>query len=143
VRNASGRFQANRVWLLGDAAGLADGLFGEGIYFAMKSASLAAQALVQSDFSANSTHYTELIREELLPELRASEWMGKALFAFPSFAFSHLVCNPSVNDRFAGILSGRVGYRECLRKTLSSAPQWLFARQREAPRTAPLSPPAR
>ena len=45
VQNIRGLFQADRVWLLGDAAGLADGLFGEGIYFALKSASLAAQAL--------------------------------------------------------------------------------------------------
>lgn len=143
VRNVSGRFQADRVWLLGDAAGLADGLFGEGIYFAMKSATLAAQALAQTDFSPSSTRYTDLIKEELLPELRASEWMGKALFAFPSFAFSHLVCNPSVNDRFAGLLSGSVGYRECLRKTVASAPQWLFARERKFPQAAPLPPPAR
>lgn len=141
VRNTAGRFQANRVLLLGDAAGLADGLFGEGIYFAMKSAAFAAQALIQSDFSPRSARYTEQIKDELLPELRASRWMGKALFAFPSFAFSHLVCNPSVNDRFAGIIGGSVGYRECLRKTLSSAPQWLFARQRKLLHTTPLAPP--
>lgn len=31
LQNVRGLFQANRVWLLGDAAGFADGLFGEGI----------------------------------------------------------------------------------------------------------------
>lgn len=142
VRNVSRRFQANRVWLLGDAAGLADGLFGEGIYFALKSATLAAQALAQTEFSPNSTRYSELIKEELLPELRASEWMGKALFAFPSFAFSRLACNRSVSDTFAGLLSGSVGYRECLRKTVASAPRWLFARNRKLALATPLPPPA-
>ncbi|HYA65568.1 MAG TPA: hypothetical protein VEE84_02710, partial [Burkholderiaceae bacterium] len=136
VRNVQGRFQDNRVWLLGDAAGFADGLFGEGIYFALKSAALAARALRETGFAPCNTRYTELVKEELLPDLRAAEWMGKALFALPAFAFSRLACNPKISDRFAGLISGTVGYRECLRKTLTSSPQWLFSRAKTLPRSA-------
>jgi flavin-dependent dehydrogenase len=114
------------VWLLGDAAGLADGLFGEGIYFALRSAKLAARALQETAFAPTGKRYAQLLRQELLPELRASEWMGRALFAFPGFAFSHLVSNPRINDDFAGLISGAVGYRECLLRTLVRAPGWLL-----------------
>jgi geranylgeranyl reductase family protein len=126
VRNAPGVYQADRVWLLGDAAGLADGLFGEGIYFALRSAKLAAQALHETAFEPRSKRYAQLLQRELVPELRASRWLGKALFAFPEYAYSHLVCNPRINDDFAGLISGTVGYRKCLFKTLACAPRWLL-----------------
>jgi geranylgeranyl reductase family protein len=124
IRNRHGVFQADRVWLLGDAAGLADGLFGEGIYFALKSAKLAAQALRETAFAPASPRYAHLLREELLPELRASQWLGKAMFTFPEFAYTHLVSNPRVNADFAGLISGTVGYRKCLLRTLARAPSW-------------------
>jgi flavin-dependent dehydrogenase len=131
VRNARRRFQAGRVWLLGDAAGLAEGVFGEGIYFALHSAALAAQALAEGGLAPANRRYSELIEHTLLPELRAARWLGRALFAAPGYAFSHLVRNERVNDLFAGTISGAVGYRECLWKTVASAPHWL--RQHRAP----------
>lgn len=105
----------------------------------MKSATLAAHALAQTDFSPNSTRYTDLVKEELLLEQRASDWMGEALFAFPSFAFNHLAHNPDVTDQFACLFSSRVRYQECLRKTVTSAAQWLFARERNLLQTTPLA----
>ena len=143
VRNAPGLFQHDRVWLLGDAAGFADGLFGEGIYFALKSAVLAAQALGETGFAPNSTRYTQLVKQKLLPDLRASEWMGKVLFALPDFALSQLISNPRVNDYFAGLISGAVGYRECLIKTLVGAPRWLLSRAKMPPQAALPGPPLR
>ncbi|SPE19953.1 Geranylgeranyl reductase [Burkholderiales bacterium] len=136
VKNAPGLFQGDRVWLLGDAAGFADGLFGEGIYFALKSAALAAQALQETRVAPNNMRYTQLVRQRLLPDLRASQWMGKALFAFPRLAFTHLVSNPRMNDCFAGLISGAVGYRECLVKTLVGTPRWLFSSASMAPQPA-------
>lgn len=38
VHNRRGEFARGRVWLVGAAAGLAESVFGEGIYFALKSA---------------------------------------------------------------------------------------------------------
>jgi geranylgeranyl reductase family protein len=127
TRNPRGQVAKGRAWLLGDAAGLADGVFGEGIYFALKSAVLAARALAQAGFEEGGARYSQLVGEELLPELRASRWLGRALYAFPFFSHRHLVANPAVNDDFAGLISGAVGYRECLWRTARRAPRWLFA----------------
>jgi geranylgeranyl reductase family protein len=128
IRNAGGRFQADRVWLLGDAAGLADGLFGEGIYFALKSAELAARAVQETGLRPNAPRYTQLLESELLPELRASRWLGRAVYAFPSLAYRRIVRNERANEDFAGLLSGSVGYRECLGRVIRRAPRWLLAR---------------
>src|ERR1700674_599340 len=126
VRNQRSEFEKDRIWLIGDAAGLAESVFGEGIYFALRSAELAAQALVQADGRPNT--YSKLVRRALLPELRASRWIGSTMFRFQRFTFHHLVANPRINGDFAGLISGDVGYRECMLRTATNLPRWLFHR---------------
>ena len=125
LRNKAKAFERGPVVLLGDAAGLAESIFGEGIYFALKSAALAAQAEFVRDGGAHSMRYTDLVRHELLPELRAASLLAKGLFPFQEFTFRHAVCNDRVNECFAGLLTGNTGYRECLRKTVLAAPMWV------------------
>jgi geranylgeranyl reductase family protein len=125
LRNQAGVFERGPVVLIGDAAGLAESVFGEGIYFALKSAALAAQAECARDDGAKSVRYTQLLRRELLPELRAASLLARALYSFQEFAFRHAVCNDRVNQFFAGLIAGDTGYRECLRKTVLTAPMWI------------------
>lgn len=124
VHNATHGFQRGRVWLLGDAAGLAECVFGEGIYFALKSAVLAARAIDAERNFATSLRYTQLLREDLVPELRASRWLGKALYRFQGFSFSHLIANEHVNQDFARLVTGEVGYRQCAMVTVWNFPTW-------------------
>jgi len=125
LRNLAGQYQRGRTWLLGDAAGLAESLFGEGIYFALKSATLAAAAIARDGFAADSRRYTDLLRGELLPELRAAARIARLIYRFPRFAFNHCVLNPQVNEDFAGLIDGSVGYRQCLRRNLLQPHRWL------------------
>ena len=126
LHNRRNLFQRGRVWLLGDAAGLSEALFGEGIYFALKSATLAASAIEKDGLRADSDRYAQLLRRELLPELRAAQWMARLIYRFPQLTFSHLVLNQRINDHFAGLISGEMSYRHCLIKTLASFPRWLI-----------------
>ena len=128
IANRAGRYEKGRIWLVGDAAGLAEAVFGEGIYFALKSASLAARAVAED---AGPLRYTALLKRELLPELRAAAWLGKALYRFPSFSFHHLVLNQRINHLFAGLISGETGYRECLAATAMNAFRWLIPSRSE------------
>jgi geranylgeranyl reductase family protein len=125
VHNVGGELQRSRTWLLGDAAGLAESVFGEGIYFALKSATLAAAAIAEDGCGADSQRYTQQMRQVLLPELRASRWIGRMLYTFPRFAFEHWVLNTRINDDFAGLISGSTGYRQCLARTVLRMRQWL------------------
>jgi geranylgeranyl reductase family protein len=130
LENRRKLFQRGRVWLLGDAAGLAESLFGEGIYFALKSASIAARAIAADGagclIRADSKLYGQLLCRELLPELRAAAWMARLIYRFPKLAFSHLVLNQRINHDFAGLISGQMGYRHCLLKTAVGFPRWLL-----------------
>ena len=127
LRNVAGAFERGPVALVGDAAGLAEAVFGEGIYFALCSAQLAARAELAAEGPREPNLYTRLLARELLPELRAARWLAACLFALPRFALERLVRHPRANDLFAGLITGDTGYRECLRKVVVAWPRWLFA----------------
>jgi flavin-dependent dehydrogenase len=137
LRNLRDEYQRGRVSLLGDAAGLVEAMFGEGIYFALKSATLAAQAVAERGLGRDAMRYDELLRRDLLPELRAAGRMAWLIYRFPDFAFRHLVLNERINDDFAGLISGAVGYRRCLAKTMLGLPRWMLP-SRPAPLPAAL-----
>jgi len=126
IGNPAGAFERGPVVLVGDAAGLAEAMFGEGIYFALKSAALAADTHLARACDTHAPSYTQRLRRELLPELRAARWLARAAFGFPRFAFRHLVCDEAMNALFAGLITGETGYRECLRKAALAAPAWML-----------------
>lgn len=119
-----------RTLLVGDAAGFAEGVYGEGIYFAMRSGQLAAQAIADHRPDEAVTAYTSAVGRYLAPELRFSNWIGRAFFAFPRFAFHHLAMHPAGQRKFAGVITGDVSYRECFWGTLRAVPRWAFRRSR-------------
>jgi len=127
LRNVAGAYERGPVALVGDAAGLAEAVFGEGIYFALYSAQLAARAELAADGDREANLYSELLTRELLPELRAARWLATCLFALPRLAIERLVRNPRANDLFAGLITGETGYRACLRRAALAWPAWLCA----------------
>ena len=78
----SSRFSGEGWAMVGDAAGFVDGITGEGIFYALRSAELLSQALTIDVPEI----YADLLNEELLPELEiaaaiadrfyAGDWMG-------------------------------------------------------------------
>jgi flavin-dependent dehydrogenase len=76
--------------LVGDAAGLADPFLGEGIYYAHRSAQLAAQAIAECrSHPESATHrYREMYRRLIYPELRYARAGRQIIFSLPpSFYF--------------------------------------------------------
>jgi geranylgeranyl reductase family protein len=73
------------ILLLGDAAGLVDPFLGEGIYYAHKSAQLAATALAGScnDPHGARQRYTRLLRQLVIPELKYAKIGRQILFSLP------------------------------------------------------------
>ncbi len=71
--------------MIGDAAGFVDGITGEGLYYALRSAELLASALQQNA----PEKYPDFVREDFVPELEhasriagrfyAGDWMGGAV----------------------------------------------------------------
>jgi geranylgeranyl reductase family protein len=81
-------FTRGRVLLVGDAAGLADPVTGEGISLAMHSGRLAAESLQQEHFDARRacTAYEERLKSEILAELRVARALAKLLYHRPRVA---------------------------------------------------------
>jgi len=61
----NGRFSGEGWAMIGDAAGFVDAITGEGLYYALRSAELAAQALLADEPQT----YAALVRDDFLPEL--------------------------------------------------------------------------
>jgi flavin-dependent dehydrogenase len=115
-----------RTLAIGDAGGFAEGVYGEGIYYAMRTGQMAAEAIIDAGDGEAGRHYGERVARELSPELKLSTWLGRAYFAFPRFAFRHLAMDPRGQDRFTGIITGDTTYRDCVAGALRRAPRWLF-----------------
>jgi flavin-dependent dehydrogenase len=129
--------------LIGDAAGFVDPITGEGLYYAMRSAELLAQALL----AQRPESYPRLLRKDFLPELEVAarvadrfyggRWMGQAViermvqFTRHSPSFRQLIC-----DLFAGTQ----GYVDLRRRLYRSLPAMLAESLASALRLPPSKP---
>jgi geranylgeranyl reductase family protein len=75
----------NNILLVGDAGGFADPLLGEGIYYAHKSAQLAAAAVRQSFDRPGKVlaDYSALLCRSVLTELKYAKMIRQVLFSLP------------------------------------------------------------
>ena len=117
VRPRKGPLAQGRTLLVGDAAGLADPLTGEGIYHAVTSGALAAKAVVRGMPVAGKITkiYEKLLRAIVLKDLRwarlAALWFyGNRKVAETIFAlYGRRLC-----ETMADIISGKGTYRKAL-----------------------------
>lgn len=91
-----------RVLLAGDAAGLAEKLLGEGIYFALKSGQLAARTVLQG-LKNSDTHVPDCYQKELKgirTDLHIYQAGASLFYRFPSF-FLKLLSFPFLHRPFS------------------------------------------
>ncbi len=131
VRPAAAHLARDGVVLVGDAAGVGEAFYGEGIYYAVRSANLAARAIAAFlDGKAPLSDYDRAmagVRRQLL----AARLTAKLFYLSPRLAFRYAVRNRSVNRRFAGVIAGSLTPARCLLEFLLLAPNWLVARRME------------
>ena len=103
-----------RVLLVGDAAGLADFWTGEGIFFALHSARLAAQPILrffQGETGALNDYQTRVDRE-IAPELTASYQFAKLCNYLGSLSFSILSRYDYPWEVFCRVMRGDRSFEE-------------------------------
>jgi len=125
-----------RALVLGDAAGLLEPFTGEGIYYALRSAYLAADALmVASGSDTSPLSYETAVDTEIMPELIGARALQQVFDAWP-WLFHILVRTHQRSWRaLAKILRGERGFCEVERvlrrhPTLVHAALWLRRRAR-------------
>ncbi len=99
------RYAREGVYLVGDAAGVVDPLTGEGIYQAILSAQLAAQAL-QGD---GEREYEHLLKEQLMPELLECRRYVRKLLWCPRWALSTVLSLGVVRRKCESMIRVRYG----------------------------------
>lgn len=112
-------FTAGRVLLVGDAAGFADPLTGEGITFALLSGRAAARALVDGNLRAEAVGraYDGEIAAKILPELRVARVLATMLYGHPALRkLLFRLYGHRFSDAMADILTGNGTYRSAVRR---------------------------
>jgi geranylgeranyl reductase family protein len=117
--------------LVGDAAGFGDALFGEGIYYALRSG-MEAAACVAAHLSGDAplSAYDDRVRN-LRRQLKAAATLAAFVYRVPRFTFERMARSPYVVRLISGVLTGETSPTECLLKGAATVPYWLLARRRQ------------
>lgn len=119
LRPRAGLFDAPRILLIGDAAGLADPLLAEGISGAIRSGQLAAQSILESglDDVATRRAYRVHLQATLLPELRIARVCARVIYDFPRVrAWLLSRHGPRVSELLTRVVMGETSYAETVRQ---------------------------
>ncbi len=104
----------DKALLVGDAAGLADPLTGEGICNAIQSAQLAAPVIEESleRSKARLEDYQEIVERKIVSELRVARTLSKMFFHFPHLAFRMLNRSEGVWRTGCSLMLGEMNYAD-------------------------------
>jgi geranylgeranyl reductase family protein len=125
-----GRLQpvaAGPAFLVGDAAGLVDPFLGEGIYYAVRSAQLLANALAEAgeDTAAAAARYRQFLAEEIEPDFVAALCLSRLIHRFPRLWYRVLCIYDRFLEAYCHVLRGDSTYRELLQRIQHRAATYL------------------
>lgn len=111
--------------LVGDAAALADPITGEGLYYALRSAELLADALRDDGAPAR---YPERVLEDFGRELNRAAALHDRFYA-PGFTrrmIRYAACSPAIREVLGELVLGERGYVGLKRRLLRAGPRFLL-----------------
>ncbi len=103
-----------RVLLVGDAAGLINPLFGDGLFHAIRSGRLAAEALLAGD----PTSHTARVHGLLAADFEAARRLARVFYAIPHLAFRYAITQPRATPVAVGLLGGEESFQGLGRRAL-------------------------
>ena len=104
------------IWrLIGDAGGFADPFFGEGIYYAHKSAQLACAAIRQSFNKPQNVLklYSQSLNRSVVTELKYAKMIRRILFSLPRHSYFKLMAFmlKQMPDKLVETVHGRRSFK--------------------------------
>jgi geranylgeranyl reductase family protein len=114
------RISGEKWALIGDAAGFADPITGEGIYYALRSAQLLVESYEDDSFFG----YPERLKRDFLPHLITAARLKKKFYTtdFMKRMFFWIGNSPSVKRVVPQVMNGGVGYVQLKRKLMCLSP---------------------
>lgn len=98
----------SRVLLAGDAAGLINPFFGDGILHALKSGRIAARCLLEN----NAEGYSEALASEFRAYFDTALKLSRIFYQWPGLCFRHGVRRPNATQVAARLLCGEALYTD-------------------------------
>ncbi|HZR45350.1 MAG TPA: geranylgeranyl reductase family protein [Candidatus Manganitrophaceae bacterium] len=106
-----------RVLLVGDAGALVDPLFGEGIYYAVRSGQMAANAVVRALGRGTPIQsFDDEVRSAFYPEFDVARKMAYWIYSFPGLFLEATRRHPGSMALYFGVLRGERSYLEFWRE---------------------------
>ena len=109
-------FVAGRALLVGDAGHLVDPLFGEGIYYAVRSGQMAARAILShaGDHRRSMAVYEAALNRDIVPDFQVTARIARVLYAFPRLGFKLLRRYKDVVQSYYSVLQGHTSPEQFL-----------------------------
>ena len=109
-----GPFHADRTLLCGDAAGLADPWLGEGIYYAIASGRIAAEAILQATNQPDPdlSSYSQQIQENFIQQFRYARRFAILVSLFYRVNINLLKDSPTLQRMITDLLTGTRTYQQ-------------------------------
>ena len=110
----SGPINTHRTCLVGDSARLVDPFSGEGIYYAVLSAAIAAETVFQElrEKGRLSQRYTKEVRKRITKDYGYARWCFDIFYASPSFFYK----KPRVIRALTRLSNKEIRYRDIFRE---------------------------
>jgi geranylgeranyl reductase family protein len=103
-----------RVLLAGDAAGLINPLFGDGLFHAIRSGRLAAEALLAGD----PLSHTARVHDLLAADFEAARRLARIFYRLPGLTYRYGISRPASTAVAVRLLGGEIPFRGLGRRAL-------------------------
>jgi flavin-dependent dehydrogenase len=103
-----------RVLLVGDAAGLINPLFGDGLFHAIRSGRLAAEALL----AGCPASHTERLHALLADDFEAARRLARLFYGLPGLTYRYGISQPRATPMAVRLLGGELTFRGLGRRSL-------------------------
>lgn len=116
-----------RGLLVGDAASLTDPLLGEGLYYAMRSAQLAAQVIEEAlEGTLDLSSYTQLIDTQIRREFRYARFMAEIYYCLPALGYRLFRGSKVIREGIVKVVQGQMRYGEFFWSVMRNLP-WVLS----------------